>query len=154
MASAPPVPETHRRLLLPNVRPRFAFTREAAIRLMERRNPHANSAEDTGPLTAPECSVPMRAVKLSLSLLLLVSCALSLCACNTLANRRSLYSPKKGEGYWTRTLDEGTWKERGEDPADATVRRGNAPSSEAIPQPPPPPSEPAPGPAVTAPLPG
>lgn len=93
----------------------------------------------------------MRAVKLSLSLLALCGVALSLCACNTLANRRSLYAPKKGEGYWTRTLHEGTWKDRGVKPADVTVKKAGprvAPAT--APVPPPPSSRPAP---ATEPLP-
>src|SRR3954466_5874476 len=68
----------------------------------------------------------MRAVKISLSLLMLTAMAFSLCACNTLSNRRSLYSPKKGDGYWTRTLKDGSYKERGSKTADQTVKRGGA----------------------------
>lgn len=86
----------------------------------------------------------MRAVKLSPSLPVLFLCALSLCACNTLANRRSLYAPKKGEGYWTRTLDEGTWKKRGTKPADATVKKGGSRGAAPSPAVPPPPSTPLP----------
>jgi hypothetical protein len=96
----------------------------------------------------------MRAVKLSLSLLALCGVALSLCACNTLANRRSLYSPKKGDGYWTRTLHEGTWKERGTQPADTTVKRGGGTrTTTPIPPPPAPTTEPLPEPAVATPPP-
>lgn len=96
----------------------------------------------------------MRAVKLSLSLLALVAYALSLCACNTLANRRALYSPKKGDGYWTRTLHEGTWKERGTEPADVTVKKGGESRGGRIPPPPAPPTAPLPEAAGDAPLPG
>ena len=98
----------------------------------------------------------MRAVKLPLSLLALVACALSLCACNTLANRRSLYSPKKGEGYWTRSLQEGTWKERGTEPADVTVKKGGSSRGGGAipPPPPPPPREPLPESAGGGPQPG
>lgn len=95
----------------------------------------------------------MRAVKLSLSLLTLGFFALSLCACNTLANRRALYSPKKGDGYWTRSLEDGTYKERGTQTADVTVRRGGAPVSEPAPVPPPPPTELPSEPAITTPEP-
>lgn len=89
----------------------------------------------------------MRAVKLSLSLLALGFVALSLCACDTLANRRKLYWPKKGEGYWTRSLHEGTYKDRGVKPADETVRKGGQPAAApapatVTPPPPPLPSEP------------
>jgi len=66
----------------------------------------------------------MRAVKFSLSLLALFAVALSLSGCNTLANRRALYSPKKGDGYWTRTLDDGSWRDRGTRSADQTVSHG------------------------------
>jgi len=86
----------------------------------------------------------MRRVKLSLSLLVLIACAFSLCGCNTLADRRSLYSPKKGEGYWTRTLQEGTWRKRGAKPVNAkTFKRGGAPETTAPVPPPPPPLPPA-----------
>jgi hypothetical protein len=86
----------------------------------------------------------MRAVKLSLSLPALVISTLSLCACNTLADRRSLYSPKKGDGYWTRTLHEGTWRKRGTEPADVTVKKGGQRAAAPIPAPPPPPATPLP----------
>jgi hypothetical protein len=106
----------------------------------------------TVPLTRSWPSVPMRAVKISLSLLTLVAFALTLTGCDTLANRRSLYAPKKGEGYWTRTLHEGTWKKRGPKPADETIKRGGAretaPASVPLPPPPPPPLPEAAAPAL------
>ena len=43
---------------------------------------------------------------------LLALAALSLTACSTDSNRRELYRPKKGDGYWTRSLEEGTYKDR------------------------------------------
>jgi hypothetical protein len=46
-------------------------------------------------------------VKFSLPLACLA--ALALCACNTLENRRSLYSTQKVHGPYTRELEEGTW---------------------------------------------
>ncbi|MGB8166587.1 MAG: hypothetical protein WCF18_03790 [Chthoniobacteraceae bacterium] len=95
----------------------------------------------------------MRAVKLSLSLLALCGVALSLCACNTVANRRSLYSPKKGDGYWTRSLHEGTWKERGLQPVDVTVKKGGSRAAAPVPPPPAPTAEPLPEPAVSTPPP-
>jgi hypothetical protein len=49
-------------------------------------------------------------VKIAVPLLSLL--ALSLAACNTLEDRRSLYSPAKGSGPYTRQLQEGTWKDR------------------------------------------
>ena len=84
----------------------------------------------------------MRRVKLLLSLPAFLVCSLWLCGCNTLANRRSLYAPKKGEGYWTRTLDEGTWRQRGTKPADTTIKKGGSPSR--APVVPPPATEPLP----------
>lgn len=54
----------------------------------------------------------MRAVKSVLPLILLIAIGLGTTACDTLANRRSFYSPKKGDGYWTRTLETEKWKER------------------------------------------
>jgi hypothetical protein len=88
----------------------------------------------------------MRAVKLSLSLPALFLATLSLCACNTVANRRSLYSPKKGDGYWTRSLHDGTWKDRGTKSVETTVTRTRtqAPATQTIPPPPAPPSAPLP----------
>jgi hypothetical protein len=44
---------------------------------------------------------PIPRVKFAASLLLLSAALLSLPACTTLANRRELYSPKRGSGYWT-----------------------------------------------------
>ena len=95
----------------------------------------------------------MRAVKLSLSLPALVACSLLLCACNTLADRRSLYSPKKGEGYWTRTLHEGTWKKRGTKPVDETVKKGGTRSNQPAPVTVPTPSTPLPESAPSTPPP-
>jgi hypothetical protein len=51
----------------------------------------------------------MRPVKSFLPLFLLVAFALS--ACNTLNNRRSLYTTQKVHGPYTRQLEEGTWGE-------------------------------------------
>jgi hypothetical protein len=98
----------------------------------------------------------MRAVKLPLSLPALVIGVLSLCACNTLADRRSLYAPKKGEGYWTTTLHDGTWTKRGTKTADATVTKGGPPAPEVAPAPHAPvatPSTPLPAPDAPAPAP-
>jgi hypothetical protein len=50
----------------------------------------------------------MRPVKFALPLVALF--ALSLCACNTIENRRSLYSPAKGDGPYTRSLEDGSWE--------------------------------------------
>lgn len=63
-------------------------------------------------------SVSLRPVKFALSLLILAAFSLSLCGCDTLANRRSLFAPNYNEGYWTRTLDERTWRERGLSPEE------------------------------------
>ena len=46
--------------------------------------------------------VPIRAVKFSLSLLTLAAVVLTLSGCNTLANRRALYSPAEGSGHWSK----------------------------------------------------
>ena len=40
---------------------------------------------------------------------LVILAALALCACNTIENRRSLYSIQKVHGPYTRELEEGTW---------------------------------------------
>ena len=63
-----------------------------------------------GRLTGFGDSVPIRAVKFFVPLLAFAALALS--ACSTDANRRDLYRPKKGDGYWTRSLEEGTYKDR------------------------------------------
>jgi hypothetical protein len=49
----------------------------------------------------------MPSVKSLLPLALLAALALS--ACNTLENRRSLYTTEKVHGPYTRELEEGTW---------------------------------------------
>ncbi len=51
----------------------------------------------------------MPAVKFFLPLVLFLAC--SLAACNTVENRRSVYSPVKANGPYTRSLQEGTWKD-------------------------------------------
>jgi hypothetical protein len=66
----------------------------------------------------------MRRVKLAAPLILIVL-GLSVAGCNTLANRRDLYSPKKGDGYWTRTLEDGSWKKRNEPPAEKVKKKTN-----------------------------
>jgi hypothetical protein len=59
------------------------------------------------PLTLRIDSAPIRPVKYFLPLFLLV--AFSLSACNTLNNRRSMYTYEKVHGPYTRQLEEGTW---------------------------------------------
>lgn len=49
----------------------------------------------------------MRAVKFSL--LLVLGVAFATTACNTIENRRSEYTRKRGDGPYTRSLREGTW---------------------------------------------
>ena len=49
----------------------------------------------------------MRLVKFVLPLALLAAFALS--ACNTMENRRSLYTTERVHGPYTRQLEEGTW---------------------------------------------
>lgn len=55
--------------------------------------------------------VPVRAVKFALPLLALS--VLSLAACTTDANRRDTYKPAKGDGPYTRMLEDGSWEDRG-----------------------------------------
>lgn len=43
---------------------------------------------------------------------LLALAALALSACSTDANRRALYSPKKADGPWTRSLASGSYQYR------------------------------------------
>lgn len=52
----------------------------------------------------------MRPVKFFLPLALLAALAFS--ACNTLNNRRSMYTIQKVHGPYTRELEEGTWGRR------------------------------------------
>lgn len=52
----------------------------------------------------------MRPVKFAFPLVAFLACGLA--ACNTVENRRSLYSPAKPDGPYTRSLREGTWKHR------------------------------------------
>ncbi len=52
-------------------------------------------------------------------LLLIVTTLLSLSACNTLVTRRDQYSPKEGEGYWTKQ-----WENRGDRPKRAVEKPG------------------------------
>ena len=61
-------------------------------------------------LTAFGDSVPIRAVKFLVPLLALA--AFFVAGCATDANRRTLYSPKKADGYWTRKLEDGTYRNR------------------------------------------
>ena len=55
-------------------------------------------------------SVRIRAVKFSVPLLVLA--AISFTACTTDSNRRDLYRSKKTDGYWTRSLETGSYKKR------------------------------------------
>jgi hypothetical protein len=52
----------------------------------------------------------MQGVKFALPLVLCLAFATS--ACNTIENRRSVYAPKKADGPYTRSLQDGTWKQR------------------------------------------
>jgi hypothetical protein len=52
----------------------------------------------------------MRRVKFVLPFLLVLTFAVT--GCNTIENRRSLYSPKKADGPYTRALQDGTWDEQ------------------------------------------
>ena len=50
----------------------------------------------------------MRRVKFALPFVLCLAFAMT--ACNTLENRRNEYAPKKGDGPYTRSLKDGSWK--------------------------------------------
>jgi hypothetical protein len=50
----------------------------------------------------------MRRVKFALPFALCLAFATT--ACNTIENRRSLYSPKKADGPYTRSLEDGSWQ--------------------------------------------
>ena len=50
----------------------------------------------------------MRRVKFALPFALCLAFATT--ACNTIENRRSLYAPKKADGPYTRSLQDGSWK--------------------------------------------
>jgi hypothetical protein len=50
----------------------------------------------------------MRLVKFALPFALCLAFAMT--ACNTIENRRSLYAPKKADGPYTRSLQDGSWR--------------------------------------------
>ena len=50
----------------------------------------------------------MRGVKFAIPLVLCLAFATS--ACNTIENRRSVYAPKKADGPYTRSLQDGSWR--------------------------------------------
>ena len=50
----------------------------------------------------------MRLVKFALPFALCLAFAMT--ACNTIENRRSLYAPKKADGPYTRSLQDGSWQ--------------------------------------------
>jgi len=52
----------------------------------------------------------MRRVKFALPLALCLAFATT--ACNTIENRRSFYAPRKADGPYTRSLQDGSWKDR------------------------------------------
>ena len=54
----------------------------------------------------------MRLVKRSFPFVIITGAAITLVlsGCNTIENRRSLYSPKKADGPYTRALEDGSWK--------------------------------------------
>jgi hypothetical protein len=58
-------------------------------------------------LTLPIESAPMRPVKFLFPLFLFAAFAFS--ACNTVENRRSMYTTQKVHGPYTTQLEEGTW---------------------------------------------
>jgi hypothetical protein len=61
----------------------------------------------------------MSRVKSTFPLLaLLALAAFGFSACNTLADRRDLYSPTKANGPYTRSLQDGTWADNGVKPVD------------------------------------
>jgi hypothetical protein len=61
-------------------------------------------------LTPFVASVAIRVMKFFVPLFALAALVFSGCA--TDANRRALYSPKQGDGYWTRSLNSGAYKHR------------------------------------------
>lgn len=67
----------------------------------------------------------MRAVKFALPFALCLTFALS--ACNTIENRRSVYTTKKADGPYTRALKDGTWDDpKSVDQEYAEARRAKA----------------------------
>ena len=76
-------------------------------------------------LTASGDAGSLRAVKLILPLLALT---LLLTGCsNTEARRRNLYSPSQPSGPYTRSLQDGSWMDRGRPVEDETQDRGRQP---------------------------
>ena len=65
-------------------------------------------ADPLSRLTLGDESVPMRRVKFALPFSLFLAFAMS--ACNTIENRRSEYAPKKADGPYTRSLEDGSWQ--------------------------------------------
>ena len=95
----------------------------------------------------------MRSVKSALPFAALA--ALSLCACNTIENRRSTYAVPKANGPYTRSLQDGSWREgktvdQQYAEAQAQKRREGKPAPS--PMEPPPAEEPPAPPAPPAPI--
>lgn len=67
-------------------------------------------------------------MKFAVSLLLL-AVSLVLAGCNTLANRRDLYSPSRGDGYWTKRYEA---YERGETVSGEPLPRKKPAADEGI----------------------
>jgi hypothetical protein len=83
----------------------------------------------------------MRRVKFALPFALCLAFATT--ACDTIENRRSFYAPKKADGPYTRSLQDGTWAQRksvDEEYQEAKRQqrqqqgRGTAPAPEETPQ--------------------
>jgi hypothetical protein len=66
----------------------------------------------------------MPRVKSTIPLLaLLAFVAFGFSACNTLADRRDLYSPVKANGPYTRSLHDGTWADAGVKPVGSPINQ-------------------------------
>jgi hypothetical protein len=75
----------------------------------------------------------MRAVKFAFPLVVFFACGLA--ACNTVENRRSVYSPTKANGPYTRSLRDGSWKQREAKPVDQEYAEAKKRRKQPQPQP-------------------
>jgi hypothetical protein len=63
-------------------------------------------------------------------LALLAFVAFGFSACTTLANRRDLYSPTKANGPYTRSLQDGSWRDNGVKPVEEEYAKPHSSSTE------------------------
>ncbi len=76
----------------------------------------------------------MRLVKFALPFVLCLAFAMA--ACNTIENRRSMYAPKKADGPYTRSLQDGSWQhEKSVNEEYEESKRQRLKSKDAAPQP-------------------